>query len=496
MSVAATSPADRRTASPTSGLLLALGLVLLSLTGVFQLVGAWNEGLSGGRDFVQDYAAVVKIVDGRNPYEPYNDVTQALFGGPPHKGALYSFHAPTSLPLLLWLAPFAKTGGYTGAFMAWGLFSLVCLWLVCWLTLRVLNVAWPLLFGLLLAFALIILPAVRECFEEGQLNVAVAAGMVGCWAARREGRSRLAGVLLALAFALKPIPGLFFIYYAWRRDMQLLLAAAVTLAVLSVFGVGLAGITGTVQWATVNYPSHADVWPGYPDNASVRGFFTRVFGPSEWRPRPPFPLPYAATLLWAAVGGLLMLAAVAVARGGFRVREARPWEGERSPVREQLSRLDPLPLAREDARGDLEIAALTVLTLLVTPIVWPHYYVVLIMPVAVVAVYLARLALDGSAWTRPAWLDLPHAPGASASPNAPTTPPGAYDARRRVLPTVAIIALGLATLLLGSAQYVEPFRGVGGQLLTALLIVFGASLVALGWCVRDQGRGVKPADAR
>ena len=69
---------------------------------------------------MQDYAAVVKIGQGRNPYEPYNDVSQELFGGPPHKGPLYSFHAPSSLPLVVWLLPFAKLWGYGGAFLAWG----------------------------------------------------------------------------------------------------------------------------------------------------------------------------------------------------------------------------------------------------------------------------------------------------------------------------------------------------------------------------------------
>ena len=39
---------------------------------------------------------------------------------------------------------------------------------------------------------------------------------------------------------------------------------------------------------------------------------------------------------------------------------------------------------------------LTVLTLLVTPIVWPHYFVVLVMPVTVLVVYLGRLVLAGS----------------------------------------------------------------------------------------------------
>lgn len=499
MSVATRPPSERSSASPTSGLMLGGGLVLLALTGVWLLVGAWREGLSGGRDFVQDYAAIIKIGEWRNPYEPYNDVTLALFGGPPHKGPLYSFHAPTSLPLLIWLLPFAKIGGYTGAFMAWGALSLACLWAVCWLTLRVIGVQYPTIFGLLLALALIILPAIRECFEEGQLNVAVAAGMVGCWAARREGRSRLAGVLLALAFALKPIPGLFFIYYAWRRDLPLLMSAAATLAILTVLGVGLAGITGTLQWATVNYPSHADVWPGYPDNASVRGFFTRIFGPSEWRPRPRFPMPYVSMLLWAVTGGLLMLLAFVVARGGLGVRQARPWEEPLSGLKLQLSRLQAPLVARDDPRGDLEFAVLTALTLLVTPIVWPHYYVVLVMPVAVVSIYLGRLVLDGSAWARPAWLDSGNITGASAPKPAAESdpvPPAPYDTRRRVLPTIALVGLGLASLFLASAEYVEPYRGAGGQLLIALLTVFGASLVALGWIVRDQGRGSSPEPAR
>ena len=216
---------------------------------------------------------------------------------------------------MIWLLPFAKLWGYAGAFLAWGVVSLLALWAICWLTLRVLGPPRPALAGLLAALALIILPAIRESFEEGQLNVVVAAGMVGCWAARRSGRSGLAGVLLGGAFALKPIPGLFFLYYAWRRDWRLLVAAVATVALLAVIGVGLSGLDGARLWATVNYPSHADVWPGYPDNASVRGYFTRIFGPSDWRPRPRFPLPYASTLLWAASGALLTLAGD---RGGPR----------------------------------------------------------------------------------------------------------------------------------------------------------------------------------
>jgi hypothetical protein len=491
-----------RSGGPASPALVWVGLAILSLAGAWLLLAAWEEGLSGGRDFVQDYAAIVKIGQWRDPYEPYNDVTQELFGGPPHRGALYSFHAPSSLPLLIWLLPFAKLGGYTAAFLAWGLVSLCALWGLCWMTLAVLKVPRAPLAGALAALALIALPSIRECFEEGQLNVVVAAGMVGCWYARRCGRSGLAGVLLGAAFALKPIPGLFFLYYAWRRDWRLLGSSAATVAVLSLVGVGLSGIEGARLWATVNYPSHADVWPGYPDNASVRGFFTRIFGPSEWRPRPRYPLPYVSMLLWAASGALLTLLALVVAGGGRRPtgpddsRATLP--SQPTPLLVRMIRLAiPPPVSPHEPRADLEVAALTALTLLITPIVWPHYYVVLVMPVAVVATYLGRLVLDGS-------VRQTAAPARPGDPDAGLIAPGGalagpappYDRRRRVVPTIALLMLGLATAYLSTAHYVEPFRGVGGQQLIALFGVYGAALVALGWSARDQGRGVSPAAAR
>jgi hypothetical protein len=466
MTVAADRPVAQA-GGTASAVLVWLGLAILALAGGWLLLGAWDEGVSGGRDFVQDYAAVVKIGQWRNPYEPYNDVTQQLFGGPPHKGELYSFHAPSSLPLLMWLLPFAWVGGYVGAFLAWGVVSLLALWAVCWLTLDILKAPRPILAGLLAALALVTLPAVRQSFEEGQLNVVVAAGMVGCWAARRKGHSGLAGVLLGCAFALKPIPGLFFLYYAWRRDWRLLAFGAGTVAALSLIGVMLAGFSGSWLWATVNYPSHANVWPGYPDNASVRGFFTRIFGPSEWRPRPPIPLPFVSMLLWMLSGGLLTLMALVAA--GVTLRKLLP------------------PVERDEPRGDLEVAVLTILGLLVTPIVWPHYYVVLAMPVAIIATYLGRLILDGSVHD-------PTVIGVAASDTGGRS--STYDRRRRILPTVALIILGVSTVLLAPFHYVEPFAGVGGRQLIALLALYLAALITLGWSARAQGRGVNPAVSR
>lgn len=400
--------------------------VLLTLAGVgaWQFAAALREGAATGHDFVQDYASMRALASGRDPYEPYNAVTLELFGGPPHKGNLYSFHTPSSLPFFLWMIPLS----YGPAFATWGVVSLAALWIVCWLPLRTYPIRHPGLFGGLLALGLVSAPALRDNFVEGQLNVVVMAGLVAMWWAQRAQRSGLAGCLLGAAFALKPIPGLFFAYYVWRRQWRLLLFAAVTLAIFNAVGLMLAGLDGAWLYFTVNYPDHAELWPGYPDNASVRGLLTRLFGPiapNTWR-RPLYPLPGATLALWLASGALLA--------GVFWLAARRPRPLSSCP--------------------DLEHASVWALTLLVTPIVWPHYYVVLVP-----AILLILPTLAAGMMKRP------------------------YP---RVVAGIVMVA---ALSLLAPSHYVEPWRGDGGSQLLALLVMFGVCLASLRWARTDQRDG-------
>jgi alpha-1,2-mannosyltransferase len=400
-----------------------VALVALAAIGLYRLAGAWGEGVGTGHDFVQDYAAIHAIAAGRNPYEPYNDVTQQLFGGPPHKGKLYSFHAPSSLIFFMPLLPLP----YHGAFVAWGLASLAALWAICGLTLRLIGVrAWAAL-GALVGLALVALPPIRENFVEGQLNVLVMAGAVAAWSAYRADRPALAGLSLGAAFALKPIPGLFFLYFLWKRQWRLLAAAAGALALLNLVGLLLAGVDGYWLYATVNYPDHAALWPGYPDNASIRGFFTRLFGPSTWR-RPAYSIPGAALILWALAG--LVLSTLGWLAARRRSADATAESGGAGGA-------------------DLDLAALAVLSLLVAPIIWPHYYVALIPPIMILAAYVT---------TR--------------------------DRLPRPWAFVGLATLAGAATVLATAHYTEPYRGVGGQQLAALLVLYAVALAAL-W---DRGR--------
>jgi hypothetical protein len=341
--------------------IVALGL--LALVGAWQFVTALQTSPSQWHDFAQDYIAAEDVLAGRNPFLPQNERVGQLFNIPaPSEGPAYSFHPPTTIPFFLPIAILP----YPLAFVVWDLVQLGCLWLIVELTVRALGWQPPREIVPMVALGLIAVWPIRESFVEGQLNIPVAAGIAACWYLLRVRRPGIAGVTLALAVALKPLAGLFVLWALWRREWRLLFAAGSTLAVFTIVGVALSGVQGTVDYVTKAYPMHAELWPGYKDNASPQGFFTRLFGPSDWRPRPPYPTPGLSRLLtlasWAVAVGLLF------------------WRlGWRAPDEERLNR---------------EFAALGATMLLVTPIVWPHYYAVLVAPVGIFAVDL---------WQRRAW---------------------------------------------------------------------------------------------
>jgi hypothetical protein len=345
-----------------------LALTIAALVGAWQLIAALQTSPHQWHDFAQDYIAAEDVLAGRNPFRPQNERVGQLFNIPtPNEGPAYSFHPPTTIPFFLPLAPLP----YPAAFVVWDLLQLLCLWAIVDLTARALGRRLPLPLSAGLALALVLFWPIRESFVEGQLNIPVAAGIVACWYALRVGRPGAAGVALALAVALKPLAGLFVIWALWRRQWRLLVVACATLMLFSVVGVALSGVQGTIDYVTLAYPMHAQLWPGYKDNASPQGLFTRLFGPSDWRPRPPYPTPGLSRFLtlatWAVAVGVLF------------------WRlGWRNPSVERLNR---------------EFAALGATMLLVTPIIWPHYYVVLVAPTAVFVAYL----WGSRAWT---WLGL------------------------------------------------------------------------------------------
>jgi hypothetical protein len=391
-------------------------LLAVALLGCWQLLTVFQTSPFAWHDFTQDYVATEDVLAGRNPYRPQNERIGQLFNMPaPKEGPAYSFHPPSTIPFFLPLALLP----YPLAFVAWDVVSVGCLGLIVGFTARALGQKLGLATVAAITLGLIAVWPLRENFVEGQLNVAVTAGIAGCWFALRARRPVLAGVALATAVALKPLAGLFILWALWRREWRLLIATGLALAVYGLVGIGLAGVQGTLDYATTAYPMHAELWPGYQDNASPQGFYTRLFGPSPWRPRPPYPIAGLAQALtlatWAAGVSLLF----------WRI-------GWRRPAPERLNR---------------EFAALGTTMLLVTPIIWPHYYVVLVAPVAIMVAYF---------WQHQArWLLL--------------------------LLAAALAVLWVPRDLFGwlSHNDLAP-RTMGGFQLPALLVMYGLGLACLG----------------
>jgi Glycosyltransferase family 87 len=332
-------------------------LAIAAVAGAWQLLMVAQTSPHHWHDFAQDYIAAEDVLAGRNPFRPQNERVGQLFNIPtPSEGPAYSFHPPTTILFFLPLAPLP----YPAAFVAWDLVQLLCLGAIVDLTARALGRPLPLPLVAAVALALVSIWPIRESFVEGQLNIPVAAGIAASWYALRVGRPGLAGVALGLAVALKPLAGLFVIWAIWRRQWRLLIAAGMTLIVFTGVGVALSSVQGTIDYVTLAYPMHAQLWPGYQDNASPQGLFTRLFGPSDWRPRPPYPTPGLSRIL------TLSTWAVAVGALCWRLGWQQP----------------------NGARLNREFAAVGATMLLVTPIIWPHYYAVLLAPAAVFVAYL------------------------------------------------------------------------------------------------------------
>jgi alpha-1,2-mannosyltransferase len=189
--------------------------------------------------------------------------------------------------------------------------------------------------------------------RQGQLNLILLVLVTGVWVADRSTRPAWAGVFLGTAAALKLFPGFLLFYFLVRRQWQVVAAAALTLAALLGLTSAMLGPEPYASYLEKVVP-HLAGCQGLGYNASLFGFWGKLFDPGK---EPIQPLWHSQAL--AKVGSYLSCAVV-VAVLAWVVRRAR-------------SRAE-----RDQAFG-LAVTAM----LLVTPLVWDHYFVLLLVPLAV-----------------------------------------------------------------------------------------------------------------
>ena len=261
----------------------------------------------------------------------------------------------------LFFSPFAAVASASpvAARLLWHALNLACFGLGVWLTVKTWDVvrdraglparSWlPMLFAPLVA---ILLP-LQTNFEHQNMNAVLLALVAGATWQLTLGSAAIGGLLIGAATALKVFPALLIVYLAARRYWTAAIAATTSAFVLSV----------AVPMAVYGLPGFSDLvwtfrrlstsgWPIRGNNQSLIAAIERLTpaplaaGVDPGGVRVPGESPLAALLFGAAA--LLLVAALVVI----------------------LVRTPRRPMAIP-----CEIAAVTVLAILLSPIAWDHYW--------------------------------------------------------------------------------------------------------------------------
>jgi hypothetical protein len=305
-------------------------------------------------DFCQEWLSARNYLTGAPVYADLTEALHRHLGATPERAGEmlpWNAHPPAAVALTI---PFGKLD-YQNAQLAWNLLTLPLFLVSVWLIIRELGFSlcvWSIFPAIVL---LLLFNPVFIHIGQGQLNFPILFLITLAWIADRRGRPAWAGVALGVATGLKLYPGFLFVYFLLAQRWWALLTGA--LAFLAVNAVALA-LLGADEFRTYiekvvpSLFSHQSSWR----NVSVTGYWLRIFDPQPHQKVLPL-------VVNPAAGRLLILASRLVIVG---VVAWVAWH------------------ARTTAARDRALAAAIVGMLLVTPVAWTHYFVLLALPVGLV----------------------------------------------------------------------------------------------------------------
>lgn len=354
----------------TAGRRLGWVLACVVVASVFlpRYVAAWNPPPYQLIDFFQEWSSARNAASGRPVYAPVAEAVERYLGlqKVPDGSWDVNVHPPSSVLLALPLQGFA----YPTAFRIWNLVSLAALAASVWLVVRNLGIrlsVWS-AFPAVLLFS--ICDPLFQQMLQGQLNLILLLLIVGVWTADRAGRPLLAGGLLGAAAAIKLFPAFLVLYFLARRDWRAVAASAASLLLITLVTFGLLGWESYATYLSDVLPVAA-TWKAAWNNASLAGFWHKLFAPG---PRNGELIPLLASPALALAGTAVSVAVV-------------------------LLLLVPRVVRARTARArDLAFGLTITAMLLVSPVTWEHYFLLLLLPLVVVWIGLPRCWLHQMAW--------------------------------------------------------------------------------------------------
>ncbi|MBM3335002.1 DUF2029 domain-containing protein, partial [Candidatus Sumerlaeota bacterium] len=339
-----------------------------------------------GNDFKHIYIGATLLPRGLNPYDEnlFDQAARSLgferinpYVYPPFTGLVLSFlrHWPPDDAAKVW-------------FCLNHLMVIAALILCAHFLLGLRN-PWPLALVALMAATSFPL---RRTLTAGQLNCALLLIYSLLLAGEIRRRDWLSGLTVAFGTLFKLMPGIFIIYFLWKRRWRAVGWTALWLAALLAISVAIAGWDvhraylpvvremgyGKSVWEQRLIAQGAEPFYRDPTNQSLNSLFHHLFAPD----------PLARITPWLALGGgaghaaadtLTLLTSLALLFGALW---AIGW-------RRQTSR--SLNARDQPSRESLDVAAMILLSILIPSILWDHYLVVLFLPqIVLLAHVLAR----------------------------------------------------------------------------------------------------------
>jgi Glycosyltransferase family 87 len=308
-------------------------------------------------DFVQEWASARNIFTGFAIYENQEITLRHHMGYQRRPNEFFlerNAHPPTSVLLAV---PFAWLN-YWDALTAWNLVSLALLGVTIWLILRELDLPRPawLVFPIVTLVVICgVFGVLRSQLREGQLNLVLLLLVTGAWTSGRKGNTVTAGALVGAATAIKIFPGFLFLYFLFQRQWRSLASGVLSFLALTVLTAAILGPDAYRSYVYDILPTldnFRSAWLGM----SLRCYFSKLFDP--YLPlNQVVPLhhdPLLARLAWMSCSALV------VALAAWTVYRARSLQ------------------QRDNAFGVCLMAML-----LVSPLTWEHYLLLLISPLVV-----------------------------------------------------------------------------------------------------------------
>lgn len=339
------------------GLGLAMGVLILAEPSVVSLRDSLEPDHALYKDFGQEYLLARAIADGVDPYIPMRDLAARYLAPLGYLDKPYPTPHPPSVGVLF--LPFLLVD-YPSAVRIWFGIQLTCLVCGLGLVIREARLAVRLRWAPVIGFALLGWAPVVVDLGLGQLTMALFALLVAAQVALGRDRGVLGGGLLGLALLVKPIAWPWLLPLLWLRQWS----AVLTTLTVVVLGFAIPslriGFGASFEYLTHVLPSVSALYAIEPTNISLWTVGPRLFGGTVGgSPNGGPPLvasPEAARLVGFGVP-LLVLALSAV------------WLRSRPPLRTALG-------------------VMTCVSILVNPISWQYYLVLLLLPAAQVIHWL------------------------------------------------------------------------------------------------------------